>query len=63
MYANLTRFLGNFWRGIREASGDDAYERYLKHHSREHSGSAPLSRRAYYDHYQQRKWSGINRCC
>jgi len=63
MYAKLKNLLGSLWQGIRTASGDDAYERYLSHHAVEHAGSAPLTRRAYYDEYQRQKWSGINRCC
>ena len=63
MYAKLVQFLRDFWRGIRTVSGDDAYERYLRHHALEHADTAPMSRRAYYDHYQQQKWSGVNRCC
>ena len=63
MYAKLTRSLRRFWRGIRQASGDDAYERYLQHRALEHAGTPPMSRRAYYEHYQEQKWSRINRCC
>ena len=63
MYAQLRKWVADFWSGIRSVSGDDAYERYLKHHALEHAGAVPLSRRAYYDADQQRKWSGINRCC
>jgi uncharacterized short protein YbdD (DUF466 family) len=63
MYAKLGKFLADFWRGIRTATGDDAYERYIEHHAQEHPDTAPLSRRAYYDEYQRQKWSGINRCC
>ena len=38
-------WLRRFWRGIREASGDAAYERYL-----EHGGETrqPLDREAFY---------------
>ncbi len=52
-----------FWRGLRAVTGDDAYERYLGHHAAAHPGSAPLSRRAFYEAEQQRQWSRINRCC
>lgn len=47
---------------LRALSGDDAYERYLTHHARAHAG-APLSRRAFYAQREERKWSGISRCC
>ncbi|MGB6450717.1 MAG: YbdD/YjiX family protein [Steroidobacteraceae bacterium] len=52
-----------FWRGVRTATGDDAYERYLRHYTEAHSGAKPLSRRAFFEAEQQRKWSRINRCC
>jgi len=42
---------------------DDAYERYLAHHVQAHAGTAPLSRRAFYLGEQQRKWTGVSRCC
>ncbi|MBA2491976.1 MAG: YbdD/YjiX family protein [Gammaproteobacteria bacterium] len=51
------------WQFIRELSGDDAYERYLRHCERNHPEQAPLSRRAFWDGQLDRKWSGVNRCC
>ena len=47
---------------LRGVSGDDAYERYLTHHARAHEGPA-LSRPAFYREREERKWSGITRCC
>jgi len=47
---------------LRALSGDDAYERYLTHHARAHAGP-PLSRRVFYAQREERKWSGISRCC
>ena len=47
---------------LRAISGDDAYERYLTHHARAHQGP-PLTRRAFYEEREQRKWSGVSRCC
>ncbi len=55
--------LGVAWRWLRTASGDDAYERYLAHCAREHPGWPPVSRRTFYRESQQRKWSGVSRCC
>lgn len=51
------------WRGLRAATGDDAYERYLRHQAEAHPGAPPLSRRAFFEAEEQRKWSRINRCC
>ena len=47
---------------LRALSGDDAYERYLTHHARAHAGPA-LSRRDFYREREERKWSGVSRCC
>jgi uncharacterized short protein YbdD (DUF466 family) len=51
------------WRGLRAVMGDDAYERYIEHHTAQHAGAPPLSRRAFYEAEQRRQWSRINRCC
>ena len=51
------------WRWLREVSGDDAYERYLRHHALSHPGALVPSRREFYTQELQRKWSGVNRCC
>jgi len=52
--------VGAAW--LRALSGDDAYERYLKHPAHAHAGP-PLSRRAFYEEREERKWSGVSRCC
>jgi len=57
------RGLKALWRWVREATGDDAYERYLVHQAQAHAGERPMSRREFVKAEQQRKWSGINRCC
>lgn len=53
----------NWWRLLRTLATDDAYERYLEHHRKCHPTAAALDRRAFYLQQQQRKWSGIQRCC
>jgi len=55
--------LGMFWRYIRRVSGDDAYERYLKHRASAHPQDAPLSCKAFFRREQEKKWDGIRRCC
>lgn len=50
-------------RVVRRLSGDDAYDRYLIHHRQHHRDQVPLDRRAFYLAEQQRKWSGVTRCC
>jgi uncharacterized short protein YbdD (DUF466 family) len=51
------------WRLFRTATGDDAYERYVEHHTHAHPGEPLLSRTAFYDQRLQKKWSGVSRCC
>ena len=55
--------LSSAWKVLREMAGDDAYERYCLHHEHHHAHEPPLSRREYYIKSQQKKWTGINRCC
>jgi uncharacterized short protein YbdD (DUF466 family) len=55
--------LRTWWRFVRQLATDDAYERYLEHHRQHHPGERPLDRRSFYLHQQQRKWSGVQRCC
>jgi uncharacterized short protein YbdD (DUF466 family) len=54
--------LRELWELVRALATDDAYERYLVHHARAHD-DAPLSRREFYLGQQQRKWTGVSRCC
>lgn len=55
--------LAKLWRLLREASGDDAWERYLRHHARCHPGEPPLERGEFHRRETERKWSGVKRCC
>jgi uncharacterized short protein YbdD (DUF466 family) len=48
---------------VRRISGDDAYERYVKHHKQQHANISLMNRRDFYLAEQQRKWTGIKRCC
>jgi uncharacterized short protein YbdD (DUF466 family) len=59
----MKQWLRNFWVWLRAVSGDDAYDQYRKHHALAHPGAPPLSRRAFYIEWQNRKWTGVNRCC
>ena len=57
------------WQLIRQLSGEDAYERYLAgfaEHQKIHAlqnGELPLTRKAFYKLWQDKKWTGIKRCC
>jgi uncharacterized short protein YbdD (DUF466 family) len=55
--------LATLWHWVRTLATDDAYERYLEQHEREHHDHAPLDRREFYVKQQNNKWSGIQRCC
>lgn len=55
------------WCYVRHASGDDAYEQYLKHYAEFHAVTfnppPPLDRKAFFKCWQDNKWQGVNRCC
>jgi uncharacterized short protein YbdD (DUF466 family) len=55
--------LQRLWNAVRRMSGDDAYERYLKHFAEHHADAAPLSREAFFKQWQDEKWKGVKRCC
>ena len=55
--------LGKVWRFVRRLSGDDAYERYLRHHAQAHADEPPLSRKEFFKQELDRKWNGVRRCC
>jgi len=59
----VRRRMRAFVRLLRALSHDDAYERYLQHARSMHAEQAPMSRREFYLSEQERKWSGISRCC
>lgn len=55
--------LKQVWKWVRELSGDDAYERYLHHHTQHHADQPPLTRQAFFLWRQESKWNGVRRCC
>ncbi len=65
MLDRLQQKLITFWRGVRNATGDDAYQRYLDHWYATHKDdqTQPLGRREFFQAEQQRKWNRPNRCC
>lgn len=52
----------NFWRGLRQWSGDSAYETYLACAERQ-AAKKPLSAAEFYVEQLNRKYSRPNRCC
>lgn len=59
----MKSFLTKLWKAIRRLSGDDAYERYLRHLAQHHPEQTPLSREAFFKEWQDNKWKGVKRCC
>jgi uncharacterized short protein YbdD (DUF466 family) len=74
----LIKWIGNLWATIRQLSGDDAYERYLQHYAEHHArhqvdqlaaGQSEqvidplLTKEAFFKEWQDKKWSGVTRCC
>jgi uncharacterized short protein YbdD (DUF466 family) len=55
--------LRDLWKIVRALATDDAYERYLAHHAQAHAEEKPVSRKEFYVGEQQRKWTGVSRCC
>jgi len=51
-----------FWRGLRQWSGDSAYETYLACAERQRT-KKPLSAAEFYVEQLNRKYSRPNRCC
>jgi uncharacterized short protein YbdD (DUF466 family) len=58
----IERALRTFWRGIRQWSGDSAYETYLACAERQRA-KKPLSAAEFYVEQLNRKYSRPNRCC
>ena len=63
-HATLRSALRAALRTVRQVAGTPDYERYLEHHAAAHPGQAPLSARAYYADFVNRRFgSGPSRCC
>ena len=57
------RVLRKIWRGLREWSGDSAYERYLQSPVTRASSSRTLTAAEFYVEQLNRRYSRPNRCC
>jgi len=51
------------WQILRRLSGDDAYERYVRHHQAHHADEPLLTRAEFFRQWQDKKWNGVKRCC
>ena len=58
----VKRAAGLLWRGLREWSGDAAYDRYLECAKRS-KGNETLTESEFYVEQLNRKYSRPNRCC
>jgi len=52
----------DFWRGVRQWSGDSAYETYLRC-AQSQPTQKPMSAAEFYVEQLNRKYSRPNRCC
>ena len=52
-----------WWRQLLFLVSNDSYARYLRHHAAAHADTPPMDRRTFYLREQERKWSGVRRCC
>ena len=63
--ATISQKLKHLWHCVRQLSGDDAYEVYVKHHATFHQTSldapALLSRKDFFKLMQDNQWQGVNR--
>ena len=59
----LGKMAAELWRGLRDWSGDRAYDRYLEAHAKRASGEAGLSRKQFYLEQLQKRYSRVSRCC
>lgn len=62
LLSHLKLALQSLWTGLRQWSGDAAYERYLECTAR-HGETAPLSESEFYVQQLNRRYSRPNRCC
>jgi len=62
MAGALKAVLARVWHGLREWSGDAAYERYVACSARAKEGRV-LSREEFYVEQLNRKYSRVSRCC
>ncbi len=58
----ITRGLKLAWTGLRQWSGDAAYDRYVECAGR-HGAEKPLSEAEFYVEQLNRRYSRPNRCC
>ena len=58
----LVAAIWKFWRGLREWSGDSAYETYVRCAARQQAAKV-LSREEFYVEQLKRRYARVSRCC
>ena len=56
----VVRLVAEWLRGV---SGMPDYDAYVRHVEQAHPGTAPVSRREYFDQHLLQRYSGVTRCC
>jgi len=51
------------WQIMRYLADEGVYEQYVAHFQKNHSNEKMLSKKDFFKQWQNKKWSGINRCC
>jgi len=62
-HQKLRRWVRHFWRGLREWSGDAAYDRYLRSSATRAAECPRLTPEEFYLEQLNRRYSRPNRCC
>lgn len=57
------KWIRRLWRGLREWSGDAAYDRYLHSAAAQRGDHPHLTRSEFYLDHLNRRYSRPNRCC
>jgi uncharacterized short protein YbdD (DUF466 family) len=65
MNGNRVNRWSMLWEGLRSLTGDNSYERYVKHLAAHHPAECPLSRANFYASELEQRWNrdGPTRCC
>lgn len=61
-WEELSRGMRRVWQGLREWSGDAAYEKYVQCRARS-GGGKPLTPAEFYVEQLNRRYARPNRCC
>lgn len=60
--SSFLKKIKTLWKILQYVSGNDSYERY-KMNLLTKPGRKALTKKEFYLQYQEKKWSGTNKCC